>query len=113
MRLKPYDPRRGHLLRRFTYRGIKFQGARGWFRVPKDVADYLSRVHQVAGNPDTPLAFDVYTDEEARAVEAKEEATAHPKASDDIQVSLPMDGTPQAAATRETKTAAAPRAKGR
>ena len=39
VRLKPYDPRRGYVLRRYTYRGIKFQEERGWFRVPKDVAD--------------------------------------------------------------------------
>ena len=29
VRLKPYDPRRGYVLRRYTYRGIKFHEERG------------------------------------------------------------------------------------
>ena len=37
VRLKPYDPRRGFVLRRYTYRGIKFHEERGWYRVDKDV----------------------------------------------------------------------------
>ena len=45
VRLKPYDPRRGHVLRRYTYAGIKFHEERGWYRVSKDVAAYLKTVH--------------------------------------------------------------------
>ena len=41
VRLKPYDPRRGHVLRRYTYAGIKFQEERGWYRVERPVAEYL------------------------------------------------------------------------
>lgn len=44
VRLKPYDPRRGHVLRRFTYAGIKFQEERGWYRVERPVAEYLRAV---------------------------------------------------------------------
>ncbi len=40
VRLKPYDHRRGHVLRRYTYAGIKFQVDRGWSRV---VASFESR----------------------------------------------------------------------
>ena len=46
VRLKPHDPRRGHVLRRYTYRGIKFHEERGWYRVEKPVADYLRAVRQ-------------------------------------------------------------------
>ena len=41
VRLKRHDSRRGNVLRRYTYAGIKFHEERGWYRVAKDVADYL------------------------------------------------------------------------
>lgn len=93
VRLKPYDPRRGHVLRRYTYRGIKFHEDRGWFRVPKDVADYLQAVHQVPGDEHSPLAFDCCTEAEAKSLDAKEKESAVTRktASDDIKVSLPQD----------------------
>ena len=93
VRLKPYDPRRGNVLRRYTYRGIKFHEERGWFRVPMDVADYLRAVHQVPGDEHSPLAFDCCTEAEAKSLDAKEKESAVTRktASDDIKVSLPQD----------------------
>jgi len=89
VRLKPYDPRRGHRLRRFTYRGIKFQEERGWYRVDKTVADYLRQVRQVASDEHAPLAFDVCTADEAKSLDAKEKDAATPRktADDDIKLS--------------------------
>ncbi|MCG8424392.1 MAG: hypothetical protein MJE77_41395 [Proteobacteria bacterium] len=77
VRLKPYSKKKGHLLRRYTYKGIKFDHQRGWYRVAKPIADYLAEVRQTADDPDTPLAFDVCTDDEARAMdEAETDANA-------------------------------------
>jgi len=89
VRLKPYDPRRGHRLRRFTYRGIKFQEERGWYRVDKTVADYLRQVRQVASDEHAPLAFDVCNADEAKALDAKEKDASTPRktADDDIKLS--------------------------
>lgn len=89
VRLKPHDPRRGYVLRRYTYRGIKFQCERGWYRVEKPVADYLRRIRQVAGDEHSPPAFDVCTADEARALDAREKEGAVPRAAatDDIKVS--------------------------
>ncbi len=89
VRLKPYDPRRGHVLRRFTYRGIKFHEERGWYRVEKAVGEYLRTVRQVHGDEHSPPAFDVCTDEEARALDAqeKEAAATRKAATDDIKLS--------------------------
>jgi hypothetical protein len=89
VRLKPHDPRRGHVLRRYTYRGIKFHEERGWYRVEKPVADYLRAVRQVPSDQHSPLAFDVCTDDEAMGLDAREkEAGATRKAAtDDIKVS--------------------------
>ena len=88
VRLKAYDPRRGHVLRRYTYAGIKFQPERGWYRVEKPVADYLRNVRQLPADEFSPLAFDVCTDAEAKALETTEteEATVKKSASDELKV---------------------------
>jgi hypothetical protein len=89
VRLKPYDPRRGHVLRRFTYAGIKIEGSRGWHRVDKDVAAYLETVHQVETDPHSPPAFDVATEDVARRIDAEEAAQARPaRATDNIPLSV-------------------------
>ena len=89
VRLKAYDPRRGFVLRRFTYAGIKFQEERGWYRVEKEVADYLRGVPQISTDQYSPLAFDVCNDDEAKALEEAEAAQAKVKqaATDQIAVS--------------------------
>lgn len=68
VRLKPYDPRRGHVLRRYTYAGIKFQEERGWYRVERPVAEYLRAVREVPSDRYAPLAFDVCTEAEANGM---------------------------------------------
>ena len=117
VRLKPYDPRRGNVLRRYTYRGIKFHEERGWFRVPKDVADYLRAVHQVPGDEHSPLAFDCCTEAEAKSLDAKEKESAVTRktASDEIKVSLPDDDKEASGAltTSDLQTSNDERAKGR
>lgn len=72
VRLKPYDPKRGHVLRRFTAFGVRFDEARGWYRVSDEVAAYVATVHEQPGFDYTPLAFDVCTEEEALALEIRE-----------------------------------------
>lgn len=88
VRLKPYDPRRGFVLRRFTYLGIRFQSSRGWYRVEKRVADYLRAVREVETDLHSPLAFDVLSEAEARALETSEADAAKQKrsAADDLKV---------------------------
>jgi hypothetical protein len=100
VRLKAFDPRRGHVLRRFTYSGIKFQPERGWYRVEKQVAEYLRGVHQQPSDAYTPLAFDVCTDAEAKALDAAEaeETQVKKAASDDIKV---VQARPTGAVTTE------------
>jgi hypothetical protein len=94
VRLKPYDPRRGNLLRHYTYAGIKFQEERGWYRVDKSVAEYLRRVHQQPSDPHSALAFDVCTDAEAKTLEATEteDAKVRRSATDELKV-VPARGS--------------------
>jgi hypothetical protein len=96
VRLKPYDPRRGQLIRRFTYRGIKFHDDRGWLRVPKEVADYLREVREVPSDQHSSLAFDVCTEAEAKSLDAAEQESAVTRktASEATKVSLPEDEAP-------------------
>ncbi len=90
VRLKPFNPKRGHLLRRYTFQGIKFHEERGWYRVSKDVAEHLKAVHQVAVDLHSPMAFDVCTEEQAKATDAKEVEAARVKKSptDQLEVSV-------------------------
>lgn len=64
-KLKTYNPRAGMLLQRYTYRGIRIEEGKGWYRVPSDVAEYLERVRQTDGDENSPLAFIVCTEAEA------------------------------------------------
>jgi hypothetical protein len=90
VRLKPFDPRRGQVLRRYTHAGIKFHGERGWYRVEKLVADYLRGVRQQAADANSPLAFDVCTEEEAKTLDVREKDSVNGRkaASDDIKLSV-------------------------
>ena len=89
VRLKPHDARRGHVLRRYTYLGIKLHQERGWYRVEKDVAEYLRGVRQVVSDEYSPLAFDVCTDDEAKALDSREdtETKVRRAAADEIRIS--------------------------
>jgi hypothetical protein len=120
VRLKPFDPRRGHVLRRYTYRGIKFHVERGWYRVEPAVAAYLKEVRQVAADEHAPLAFDVQTEEEARALDAREEVEAKVRRSaaeaTRVAVARPDPGALTSAALAEAGTEAVagePRRRGR
>ncbi len=95
VRLKPHDPRRGFVLRRYTYLGIKFHEERGWYRVDKTVADYLRSVRQEPGDEYSPVAFDVCTDSEAQALDNKEtdDAKVRRAAADEVQLSLARSDT--------------------
>lgn len=98
VRLKPYDPKKGHVIRRYTAFSIRFEEARGWYRVTDEVANYLATVHQVPGDEDAPLAFDVCTEEEAKRIEAVEKKRAEERArAAEPNVTQPHDVSGRAA----------------
>lgn len=76
VRLKVHNPKKGHVLRRYTVGGIRFQAGRGWYKVDAEMAAYLEAVHQLPEDEDSPLAFDVCTEAEARAIDAQEARAA-------------------------------------
>ncbi len=76
VRLKPLDPRRKFVLRRYAYAGIHFHEARGWHRVEPEIAEHLRAARQMEFDAYSPAAFDVCTEEEAQAIDARERAAA-------------------------------------
>jgi hypothetical protein len=97
VRLKPHDPKKGHVIRRYTAFGVRFEEARGWYKVSDEVAAYLGSVHQRPGDDDSPLAFDVCTEEEAQRLEAAEKKKAEERArAAEPNVAQPHDVTVRA-----------------
>lgn len=80
VRLKPLDAKKGHHIHRFTAFSTTFEERKGWYRVSDEMASYLSTVHQVPNDEDTPLAFDVCTEDEAKQVEVAEKKKAEERA---------------------------------
>ena len=80
VRLKPFDPKKGHVIQRYTAFSIRFEEKRGWYKVSDEVATYLATVHQAPGDDDSPLAFDVCTEDEAQRVETAEKKKAEERA---------------------------------
>jgi hypothetical protein len=92
VRLKPHDPKKGHVIRRYTAFAVRFEEARGWYKVSDEVAAYLSTVHQRPSDEDSPLAFDVCSEEEAQRVEAAEKKKAEERArAAEPNVATPYD----------------------
>ena len=76
VRLKPYNVKAGHLLQRYSFRGIRFMGERGWYEVDDEMAAQLKEKRQRLDDETSPLAFDVCTAEEALALEQREKEQA-------------------------------------
>jgi hypothetical protein len=80
VRLRPFNRKRGFVLRRYLYQSQKFVDGK-WYEVPDTMGDYLSTVTSVPGDDDSPLAFDVFDSKDealalvAREAEAKQKAT--------------------------------------
>jgi hypothetical protein len=94
IRLKPLDAKKGHIIRRYTAFSTTFEEHKGWYRVSNEVAAYLATVHQVPNDEDTPLAFDVCTQDEAKRIEAAEKKRAEERArAAEPNVTTPRDIT--------------------
>lgn len=77
-RLKPFAPKRGHVLRSYTVLGNRFLVERRWYPVDDGMAATLRGIKQQSTEPDGPDAFDVVTQAEAEAIDARE-ASDHTK----------------------------------
>ena len=98
-RLKPYNKRKRHLLRIVNYRGIKFESAKGWYKIDDATAAVIASVHQDPYDKDSPLAFDVMSQDEAREIEAAEKRAAEEKAKATDPIDAALDRTSALAAS--------------
>lgn len=73
-RLKPYDPRRGHVIQRISFGaldGKRFEQG-FWYAVSETEAAFLREQHQIVDDPSSPLSFDVCTAAEAEQLTTNE-----------------------------------------
>ena len=81
VRIKPYNKKIGHVLKRYTVFRIRFEERRGWYKVSDRVANYLKDVDMEYGVEGSKKAFDVCTEKEAKAMEAAELRKAQERAN--------------------------------
>ncbi len=108
-RLKPFNPKRGHVLKTYTCRGVTIRHDRGWHEVPKALGEYLKTVTSVPRNEDSPLAFEVCTHAEAAERDENEVAsknTVAPAASPVRSHSVGRGGKVSALSASGTMTTA-------
>lgn len=97
-RLKPYNPKKRHLVRCYMIDGVRFYEERGWYEVSDSLADKLRDLHQDHYDLDSPLLFDIMTPEQAEQLEQAEldrEANAKATAR---RPATPVNTRPQRAA---------------
>ena len=63
VRLRPYNPRKGHLLRVYVHRSHKFVHGK-WYEVSDAMGEELSMVVSRQDDEDSPLAFDIFETKE-------------------------------------------------
>lgn len=81
VRLKPYDKKRGYLVRRYNIGGHEFltDGESGrpiWSRVTVKAAEFLKTLRQKENDPDSKPLFDVVTPPEYAAIAQREQDLA-------------------------------------
>lgn len=83
VRLKPYEPKRRHVIQSYTHApsGLQFLAARGWYRVDASLAAYLKTVPQIENDPDSPMAFDVVTEDQGKQLDEREARSKEQRAS--------------------------------
>ena len=89
VRLKRYNPKRGHNIRQYLVWGYVFKELQNWYKIPakinylgevKNLKEYLENVHQDNEDPESPLAFDVVTEKEAALITKQEREAEERKA---------------------------------
>jgi hypothetical protein len=73
VRIKPYNPRAGCVVRSYTYKGTRFREEAGWYRVPLKLASELRELLQDENDPLSQEVFDVLSEEAALQIEEREQ----------------------------------------
>lgn len=79
VRVKPYNPARGHVIKRYHAAGRMWHGGDGltqiphWVKVTEQLAKKLATFHQSDRDPYAPRIFDIVTEEKKRFIEKQED----------------------------------------
>jgi len=104
VRLKPYNPRRGHVRRRQMVEGVRFDGEHNWYRIDDHAfAERLRVMTQDENDPESAALFDVCTEAEARAIQERERERKGSASVDDAAASTPEVARKRGASTVTTK----------
>lgn len=90
VRIKPYNPRKGYVLRRVTVEGQRFDEDR-WYEVGAEFAARLEKLRQKDHKPESPPAFDVVTREQADEMDARRRREAERSAATATKVTSTRD----------------------
>lgn len=71
VRIKPHNPKRGFLVKSYTFRGHRFVSGAGWYEVPTTFGEELAALRQT-DDPHAPPVFDVVTAAEAEEIDSFE-----------------------------------------
>ena len=93
VRIHPYEPKRGHKVKRYGVFGIMFQESVGWYQVKmrEEQFDILSNIVQNPESNETKPVFDICTESERKDLERRERIAKAPK-PEDVEV-LDLDST--------------------
>lgn len=94
VRLKPYNKKRGCVIKRIMIRGVRFDESKGWYRVSRAFADHLETIHQDYYDEDSPLAFDIMSQDDAIKLEEKEKKASEAKAEASAPRAAPAAARP-------------------
>jgi len=72
VRIRP--GRKGFKVKRYCYKGTIYDAVRGWYRVPQHLAEELAELHQDEYDEESPMLFDVVTQERAAEIDENEKA---------------------------------------
>ena len=70
VRMKPFGG--AITLKGFCFDGVQYRASQGWYRVDASVGEYLSGVRCKYNDPNSPLAFEVKSEDEAEKIDRAE-----------------------------------------
>lgn len=86
VRVKPYDPKKGHHVQRYTFRSVVYREDRGWYTIADEkLAQRLKKIRQDSENSNSPRVFDVCTRAEALAIQKREARMVRSKGKRTVQ----------------------------
>ena len=74
VRLAPFAPRQGYVVRRYSYKGTMFEGGElpKWYKVPAHIAKELAAEKQPPHDARAPNLFEIKTEDEKGSIQAEE-----------------------------------------